>query len=162
MKPISIISAFSLCIFIIVMFLGNIAFSQVPQDRNALLNGEEIAQAKVAELHGYPSPKKVFEFARSLNLNDGQMRTIKQISDESIARAVDLGKQIIKIEEELNDALQTGFVNEKSVADDAQQIGRLRGRLRGVFLAAHLKAKKVLNANQLEIYKKLSTVETHK
>jgi len=162
MKPISIISAFSLCVFIIVILLGNIAFSQVPTDRNTLLNGEEGTQAKVAELHVYPSPKKVLDLAGALNLTDDQKRIIKQITEETITRAKELGKQIIKIEEELNDALQTGFVNEKSVADDAQQIGRLRGRLRGVFLNAHLKTKKVLTANQLEIYKKLSTAEVHK
>jgi len=162
MKRISIIVVLSLCIFTVIIPSGNSAFSQVPPDRNALLNGEEGTQAKVAELHVYPSPKKVLDLAGALNLTDDQKRIIKQITEETITRAKELGKQIIKIEEELNDALQTGFVNEKSVADDAQQIGRLRGRLRGVFLNAHLKTKKVLTANQLEIYKKLSTAEVHK
>jgi len=162
MKLLSTIFAFSFYIFIIVIPSGNSAFSQVPPDRNALLNGEEGTQAKVAELHVYPSPKKVLDLAGALNLTDDQKRIIKQITEETITRAKELGKQIIKIEEELNDALQTGFVNEKSVADDAQQIGRLRGRLRGVFLDAHIKTKKVLTANQLEIYKKLNTAEAHK
>ena len=162
MKRISIILAFSFCIFSAIIPSGNFAFSQVPPDRGPLLNGDEGTQAKIAEVYGYPSPQKVLELARSVNLSDEQKRTIVQISEETLTRAKELGKQIIKIEEELNDALQTGLVNEKSVADDAQQIGRLRGRLRGVFLNAHLKTKKVLTANQLEIYKKLNTAEAHK
>ena len=154
MKRILIILTFSLGFFIIAILSGNIIFSQVPHDRNALLNGEEVGQANVAKLHGYPSPQKVLDLAGALNLKDDQRSIIKQINEETIARAKELGKQIIKIEEELNDALQTGFVNEKSVADDAQQIGRLRGRLRGVFLTAHYKTQKILTSTQIEMWKK--------
>ncbi len=132
----------------------NFVLSQVPSDRTALLNGDEGTQAKVAETLGYPSPKSIIEQAGTLKLSDAQRKSINEIYIESVSRAKDLGKQIVKIEEELHEALQTGFVNEKSLADDAQQIGRLRGRLRGVFLAAHHKTQKMLTSTQIELWKK--------
>jgi hypothetical protein len=139
-----------------------LALSQVPSDRTALLNGEEGTQAKVAETLGYPSPKNILDQASTLRLSDVQRKSLNEIYIESVSRAKDLGKQIVKIEEELHDALQTGFVNEKSLADDAQQIGRLRGRLRGVFLTAHYNTKKVLTSIQLEMWKKSGLPEGKK
>ena len=132
----------------------NFVLSQVPSDRTALLNGDEGTQAKVAETLGYPSPKNILDQAGTLKLSDVQRKSINEIYIESVSRAKDLGKQIVKIEEELHEALQTGFVNEKSLADDAQQIGRLRGRLRGVFLTAHYKTQKILTSTQIEMWKK--------
>ena len=101
-----------------------------------------------------PSPKNILDQAGMLKLSDTQRKSLNEIYIESVSRAKDLGKQIIKIEEELYEALQTGFVNEKSLADDAQQIGRLRGRLGGVFLTAHYKTQKILTSTQIEMWKK--------
>ena len=70
-------------------------------------------------------------------------------------RAKELGKQIVGIEKELNDAFAQGLVNQKSVGNDCEEIGRLRGRLRAVHLTAHMKAKSVLNESQLALYRKL-------
>jgi len=147
---------------LLFFFICAFALSQVPPDRNSLLNGEEGIQAKVAGELGYPSPKSVLDDAATLKLTDDQKKQLKIIQSELTNRAQQLGKQVVKIEQELHDALQAGLVNEKAVGDDAQQIGRLRGRLRGVFLAAHLQTKKLLNSSQLEIYKKTSVSEEKK
>ena len=66
-----------------------------------------------------------------------------------------MGREIVQIENELHEAFKARIVNEKSCADDALQIGRLRGKLRGLFLAAHVRARSILNESQLAMYKKL-------
>jgi hypothetical protein len=131
------------------------ALAQGPPDRNALLSGKETPQVSYAEAAGYPAPKAVLELASTLQLTDGQRRQLGSILSETHQRALELAKRIMGIEDELNNAFRAGLVNEKSVQDDAEQIGRLRGRLSGVFLAARVNTRKVLNANQLDLYKKL-------
>lgn len=143
-------------LFLFIVYFLNSAFPQILADRNALLSGTADEQKKVVEALGYPSPKSVLDLASSLKLTDGQRSSLNDIYNETVMRAKELGKQIVKIEEELFGALQAGLVSEKSVSDDAQQIGRLRGRLRGVFLVAHLKTKKLLSANQLDMFRKLT------
>jgi hypothetical protein len=142
--------------------LTTIAFSQIPADRNALLNGEEGNQTAVADNVGYPSPKRVLDLSSTLNLTESQRNALRDIYSETYTRAKELGKRIIKIEEELDEAFKAGFVTAQSISDDAEQIGKLRGKLRGVFLSARISTKKLLNANQLDMYKKLSVPPTKK
>lgn len=146
-------------IIVTVLFISclvNFAISQVPPDRNTLLNGDEGIQTQVAEKYGYPSAKNVLDLATVLKLTEPQRNSLRGIYKETISRAKELGREIVKIEEELKEALQAGLVNEKSVSEDAQQIGKLRGRLRGVFIAARIETRKALNASQIDLCKKLS------
>ena len=133
----------------------NFALSQIPPDRGSLLNAEGKGQAKYAEMNGYPGPKHILDHAKELQLTDAQTKSIQRIYTEMSARAKELGQRIVGIEEELNDAFKSGLVSEKSVRDDAEQIGKLRGRLRGVHLITNLKAKSVLTTSQLETCRKL-------
>ncbi|MBI4548098.1 MAG: hypothetical protein HY707_08965 [Ignavibacteriae bacterium] len=125
-----------------------------------MLNAEGMGQAMVAEMNGYPGPKHVLELAKELNLTDQQKKSVREAYEEMRARARELGKRIIDIEQEMNDAFRNGLVSAKSLSDDAEQIGRLRGRLRGVHLVAHLRTKDILTTKQLELYKKLRKTES--
>jgi Spy/CpxP family protein refolding chaperone len=143
----------------IVLFFCFISLSQsqVPLDRGALLNGEEGVMGKVADLHGYPSPKQVLDLAATLKLTDGQITRIREIYRDMMTRVKQLGKEIVQIEEELNTAFKSSLVTEGSVSDDTQAIGRLRGRMRGVFLTAHIQTKRVLTKDQVELIKSLNS-----
>jgi len=152
MKRLTCILIFSFCIF-------HIALSQVPPDRDGLLNAEGMGQARVAELNGYPGAKHVLELAKELSLTEGQKKSVREIYEEMRTRVKELGKRIIDIEEEMNDAFKDGLVSAKSISDDAEQVGKLRGRLRAVHLVAHLRTKNVLTTKQIELYKKLRKTE---
>jgi hypothetical protein len=151
-----------LVLSISLLALTAILYPQVPADRNALLNGDEGTQTSVADNVGYPSPKRVLDLSSTLNLTEGQRNALRDIYSETYTRAKELGKRIIKIEEELDEAFKAGFVTTQSVSDDAEQIGKLRGKLRGVLLSSRIATKKLLNANQLDMYKKLSIPPTKK
>lgn len=138
----------------------NFALAQIPLDRDGLLHAEGMGQATYAEMNGYPGPKHVLDFAKELHMTDAQKKSVQEIYNEMKTRATELGERIIRIEEELQNAFKTGMVAENSVRDDAEQIGKLRGRLRSVHLIAHLKTKKILTLPQIEQYKKLRAVSS--
>jgi Spy/CpxP family protein refolding chaperone len=134
--------------------------AQIPADRDVLLNAEGAGQAKYAEMNGYPGPKHVLDLADTLKLNQMQKKKVKEIFNEMESRAKELGQRIVRIEEEMNTAFRQGLVNEKSIKDDSEQIGRLRGRLRAVHLVAHLKTKELLSKEQRDLYKVLRNAGT--
>lgn len=131
------------------------AIAQIPTDRDGLLAAEGMGQASYAEMNGYPGPKHVLDLAKDLQLTDAQKKSVQEVYNEMKTRATDLANRIIRVEEELNEAFKSGMVAETSVRDDAEQIGKLRGRLRSIHLIAHLKTKKILTPQQIEQYKKL-------
>jgi len=126
--------------------------AQVPADREALLNGEGNGMAAYAEMNGYPGPKHVLDLADKLGLTSRQKHDVREIYEEMNTRARALGKMIVKVEEELNYAFTSGMLAQESVEDDAESIGKMRGTLRGVHLAAHIKTKGLLTAKQVEQY----------
>lgn len=129
--------------------------AQIPPDRDILLKGEGAGQGSFAELNGYPGPKHVLEHADALKLTSAERAAVKALYEDMLSRARELGKTIIKIEEELNNAFKDKLVVMQSVKNDAEQIGRLRGRLRAVHLGAHLKTKALLSQKQLDTYYRL-------
>lgn len=133
--------------------------AQIPADRDVLLKAEGAGQAKYAELNGYPGPKHVLDLAPILRLSPQQRKQVGGIFREMETRAKELGRRIVRIEEELNTAFRQGLVSDRSIRDDAEQIGRLRGRLRAVHLAAHLKTKDVLTRAQIDQYRSLRSKE---
>ncbi len=132
-----------------------ITVAQIPADRAGLLNGEEMGQAAAADLNGYPAPKRVLDLATDMKLSPDQKKSIQAISNETKSRAIELGKRIIAVEEELNDAFQSGLVSSKTVQESADQIGKMRSRLRALHLTAHLRVREILTPEQLDLYKKL-------
>ena len=131
------------------------ATAQVPPDRDGLLNGEGMGMAAYAEGNGFPGPKHVLDLAGKLQLTAKQKAEVKEIYDDMLTRARALGKMIVKVEEELHYQFNSGMLKQETVEEDAESIGRMRGSLRGVHLAAHVKTKAVLTARQTELYVKL-------
>ena len=137
--------------------LAVVVSGQIPSDKNSLLNPEDIDQAAYAEKNGYPGPKHVIDLADKLQLSEEQKGSVKRIYNEMETRAKELGQRIIDLEEELNKAFGDKLVVEKSIRNDVEQIGRLRGRLRSVYFLAHFKTRNVLNDKQVATYIKLRT-----
>jgi Spy/CpxP family protein refolding chaperone len=101
----------------------------------------------------------VLELEKDLKLTEAQVKSLRAASEEMRLRAIELGKRIVGVEGELNDAFRTGLVSEQSVRDDAEQIGRLRGKLRAVHLAARLKTRRILTPEQLNTLRNLKPKE---
>jgi Spy/CpxP family protein refolding chaperone len=133
--------------------------AQVPTDRDGLLNGDGMGMAAYAEANGFPGPKHVLDLADRLALTSKQKADVREIYDEMLTRARALGKMIVKVEEELEYQFSSGMLRQESVEEDAGSIGKLRGSLRGVHLAAHVKTKAVLTEKQVELYGKLRKEE---
>ena len=143
---------------VILLCFWSTASAQVPPDRDGLLNGEGMGQAKYAEMNGYPGPKHVLELAAELNLNERQKESVQKIYDVMRAQALSIGKLIVHEEERLHAAFGNKQVSQDTVDAISDRVGRLRGRLRAVHLVAHLGAKMILGREQIETYKTLRGV----
>lgn len=139
----------------LLLLACGLAVAQVPPDKDVLLKGEGAGQGLAAETNGYPGPKHVLDLAAPLSLTPDQKRQLTAMYKDMSARAKELGVRIVRVEEELTTAFRQGLVSDRSVRDDTEQIGRLRGRLRAVHLTAHLKTKDLLTKRQLDLYKSL-------
>ena len=126
--------------------------AQIPPDRDALLNGDGNGMAQYAESNGFPGPKHVLDLAEKLGLSAKQKAEVREIYEDMRTRARSMGKMIVKVEEELNDAFSSGMMKQESIEEDAESIGKMRGTLRGVHLAAHVKTKEILTKKQVELY----------
>ncbi len=135
---------------------------QIPPDRDALLNGDSDGMTAYAESNGYPGPKAVLDLAAKLGLTAKQKYDVGEILKDLRTRARVVGKLIVKVEEELHTAFNSGMIAQESVEDDAESIGKLRGTLRGIHLAAYLKTKEILTAKQFEAYTAFRKAEKQK
>ena len=133
--------------------------AQTPSDRDELLKGQERGQEQFAEALGYPDPEHILAMEQTLGLTIVQKEKIKAILDDMTVRASDVGKTIIKIEDDLRAGFREGLATEKSITSDAQDIGRLRGKLRALHLIANLKTKRVLTDKQVEMYSTMKKKE---
>ncbi len=129
--------------------------SQVPPDRDALLNGEETGLTASADANGYPGPKRVLDVAGDLKLSAGQKKEIEQIYTQTQSRAKELGQRIISVEKELNESFASGLVAENTIRESVDQIEKLRAKLRTLHLVAHLKTRAVLSSAQAEMVRKM-------
>ncbi len=141
-------------VYLLSLFTLHTALAQIPADHDALARGDEMPQSKTLDSYGYLNPNNALARSAELRLTEEQKRSLTTIAGEMRSRAMDLGQRIIGIEKELDEAMRTGMVSEKSISDDSEQIGRLRGRLRSVFLTARLKTRAVLTGTQLELLRK--------
>jgi Spy/CpxP family protein refolding chaperone len=132
------------------------AVAQIPADRNGLLKGEQMGQAAYAEANGYPDPRKVLAAAKGLQLTPDQQQTLVLLVKQTDQRAMELGKKIVAVEEEIAGAFSAGMVAEPSVLETTNQIALLRGKLRALHLNSFIKTKSLLTPEQITQYKKLA------
>lgn len=131
----------------------------VPTDRDGLLKGEGMGLAHYAEVTGYPGPKHVLELKDKLGLMPDQQKKVEALADLVRVSAVAKGEEIVEAEEELFGLFQSGKLNEKTLRERLDRIGKMRADLRYVHLQAHLRTRQILNAQQIDLYNELRGYE---
>lgn len=123
-------------------------------DLRGLREGEGMGMAKAAELNHYPGPRHVLDLADALALAPSTRQQVETIFQDMSAKARDLGGQIITLEQQLDAHFRDGSIDPEILTDLTLGIGRLRGQLRAVHLAAHLQVRSLLSDDQVAAYDK--------
>lgn len=123
-----------------------------PENIEGLLEGRGMGLARAAELNSYPGPKHVLELAEALALTPEQRATVQKSHDEMKIAAVRLGKEIVDLEQQLNDAFASTTIDGKRLRELTAAIAERQGRLRYVHLAAHLTTRAALTPHQVKAY----------
>ncbi len=121
----------------------------------AYTNGEGMGLAKIAELNGFPGPKHILENETAMELSAEQKADVQKSFQKMKEKAVELGRQIVEREKELNELFQQNKIDEAILQEKIQTIAKLQGDLRGAHLQAHLEMKKLLSPPQIEKYNRL-------
>jgi len=151
----------SCLILIFSLAMAEIVNAQVtiPPDKDQLLNGDGTGQTLVAEKNGFPAPQKIISFKDQLGLTKDQLKKINETLTNQPVSATVKGQEIVEAEEELNNLFELGTINEKTLRDKLERIGKMRADLRFVHLQIYLKEKQILSVNQWERLKELQASE---
>lgn len=145
-----------LCLALLCLLrVGRAPAQPVPADRELLENGSGAGMAAYADPADFPGPRHILDLADTLALTENQIKQIEAISDDMGAQARALGIRIIEQEELLESLFRNGNAGEEETRNIATSIGTLRGRLRAVYLTAHIEARDVLTAGQRQLYTEL-------
>jgi hypothetical protein len=118
----------------------------------ALEAGQGFSQALSAELNGFPGPRHVIDLAADLDLTPDQRAAVETLFSQMQAEAIAAGRAVLDGEAALEAAFRGGVLSEEDLAAMAEEIGRLRGVLRGIHLKYHLKTKALLSPHQVALY----------
>ena len=122
------------------------------EEIDALENGLGFSQALAAELNGYPGPRHVLDLADELRLDYTRKAAIAALFAEMKAEAVAAGRAVLAAEADFDAAFRSGSITELEVAALAEEIGRLKGILRGIHLRYHLQTTALLTPHQIALY----------
>ena len=125
------------------------------QDVEGLYKGRGMGMAKAAELNHYPGPKHVLELVNKLELTLQQRQKTEVLFAAMQKAAVSLGKEVIALEQELDQLFANQKIDHQILLRLSQKIGQKRGALRGVHLQAHLDQRQLLTKKQLQHYDEL-------
>lgn len=124
-------------------------------DINQLSEGKGWGLAKAAELNGVPGPAHLLEMRQEIGLSDAQIEKIQQLFSDMKSQAQELGKELIRLEAELNQAFARGTINKNSLREKLSAIEKVRVELRYVHLATHLETPSIISAAQIAKYNTL-------
>jgi hypothetical protein len=123
-----------------------------PEEIAALDAGQGFSQALSAELNGFPGPRHVIDLAADLDLAPEQQAAVETLFTEMQGEAIAAGREVLAGEAELEAAFRGGALSEDDLAAMTEEIGRLRGVLRGIHLKYHLRTKALLSPHQVALY----------
>jgi Spy/CpxP family protein refolding chaperone len=129
--------------------------SLAPEKMEDLLAGRGTGYALAAELNHYPGPTHVLQLANELSLTQDQERIIQDIFATMQKDAQALGRELVDLEAELDQAFRRSSVTGPSLKNLTAEIARVEGQLRSVHLAAHVELKEVLSPEQVNRYDQL-------
>jgi Spy/CpxP family protein refolding chaperone len=93
--------------------------------------------------------------AEKINLTGEQKRKIQKIYNDMKVAAVTLGKQLIRLEKELNNGFSNSTINQTLLEKSVREIEKVRAKLRLVHLSTHLQTPNILTNEQIILYNKL-------
>jgi len=113
--------------------------------------------AKSAELNNYPGPLHVLDAyeAGEFELIGQQLEQVKAAYDEMHSVAINLGKQLINVEREIDSAFANKKITKELLRDKVSESAKLYGQLRIAHLRAHLSMVNILTPQQIDLYDKL-------
>lgn len=126
-----------------------------PETIEDYLTGKGMGLALPAELNNYPGPRHVLDLAADLELNADQEREIQALFDEMQPQAIELGKQILAKEAELEQAFREKTIDEAFLQAQLTEISGLQAQLRYVHLRTHLSTVDILSEHQVTLYNSL-------
>lgn len=126
----------------------------LPNEVEALSNGSGMALALPAELNGYPGPRHVLDAvdAGQLSLRPDQREAIQRLYDRMLGDAKAKGQEILQEEASLATRFCRVQIDEVTLRDLLERIGRLRVELRFIHLRTHLATKALLTPEQIARY----------
>lgn len=119
------------------------------------LTGKGMGAGKVAESNGYPGPLHVLELADELALNSDQKAQTQAIFDRMKAQAVTLGKELVALEQQLDQQFASKEITIEKLQPQLLKIGEYQARIRQAHVAAHIAERAVLTPEQLKRYYEL-------
>jgi Spy/CpxP family protein refolding chaperone len=125
------------------------------EEQAALLAGQGMGFAKAAELNGYPGPRHVLDLAAELELTAGQRQQARELFERMLAAARAAGAELLEAERSLDELYASKTANVARVEAQLAKIERVRTRLRGVHLNAHLEQAALLTPAQVARYARL-------
>lgn len=126
-----------------------------PEQVGDLVTGEGAGFALAAELNHYPGPKHVLDLASELALDEQQLQATRGIRAAMLERATDLGVELVRLEEELDQLFGSATASSEQVAQLTREIALVEGRLRNVHLRAHIQMRQLLTPEQRMSYDRL-------
>ncbi len=113
--------------------------------------------AKPAELNGYPGPRHVLDafIAGEFTLTHEQKNEIEIVYEDMKSKAIVLGKQIIDIEKNIDEAFVNSIITENHLSEQTSRSADLYGQLRLVHLKSHLSMVEILSPKQVSQYNEL-------
>ena len=126
-----------------------------PDDQRELLEGGGWGLSLVAELNGVPGPRHLLELVKELDLSAEQVEAIQRTYDDMKGEAMRLGRELIRLEQELDQAFAERAIDDGLLRSLLDSIATTRRDLRFVHLAAHLQTPPLLSGEQIAAYSRL-------
>lgn len=124
-------------------------------DIQQLTSGKGWGLAKAAELNGMPGPIHVLQMKDKISLSVQQEQQINALYKDMREHAIPLGKQLVALEKDLNDAFARRDIDAARLQQKLDRIAEVHKQLRYVHLAAHLQTPSILSAEQIHLYNNL-------
>ena len=157
---ISVPSIFTMLILMAPTVIAN-PLSLSEGEVQGYLSGKGMGMAKVAELNGYPGPAHVLELAGPLQLTASQKEATQALFDTMLSQAVELGKNLVQMEQELDQLFASRQVTEDKLAALLTKIGDCNARIRQTHIEAHLAQRSLLTEDQVARYRTLRAHHHH-
>jgi Spy/CpxP family protein refolding chaperone len=117
--------------------------------------GAGMGFAKAAELNSYPGPMHVLELASALRLSAEQEKAVKDLMDSHKAEVRLLGREVVRLERELDSLFATRAATKPAVEAKAQEIALAAAKVRASHLTTHIATAALLTPAQVERYDEL-------